>query len=194
MNITSRIWQYEVPMSNRLARIFALLASICLLTLGAYIRIPLPFTPVPVTLQTFFVIFISAALGQKYGLAAIAGYISLGAVGLPVFQGYGSGILHILGPTGGYLTGFAVCAFLTGYIFDKLGKSAGFGKILFTMFLGEITIYLSGVLWLCVILKANLYHALFLGVIPFLPGEAFKLTTASVLYFKTNAKIRSYIF
>ena len=87
---------------------------VALMSLGAYVRIPVFFTPVPITLQTLFVVLSGAMLGKKWGMASQAIYISLGAIGLPVFQGYGYGMGHILGPTGGYLAGFVLASYVVG--------------------------------------------------------------------------------
>jgi biotin transport system substrate-specific component len=79
--------------------------------LSAYVRIPVPGSPVPITLQTFFVLLAGAVLGRKLGAASQIGYVILGAVGLPIFQGAGYGIAYLFGPTGGYLMGFAAAAY-----------------------------------------------------------------------------------
>ncbi|MCX5667066.1 MAG: biotin transporter BioY, partial [Candidatus Omnitrophica bacterium] len=111
-------------------------------TLGAYIRIPVPGTPIPITLQTFFVVLSGAVLGSRLGLFSQAGYILLGAMGLPVFQGYAFGMAHILGPTGGYLIGFMAASFLVGKILEK--ESRNLFKITASFLIGNVILYTLG--------------------------------------------------
>ena len=104
----------EIVLNKTLSRIFCLLMFIILTTLGAFIRIPLPFSPVPITLQTFFVLLSGALLGANLGITAQLSYVCLGLSGLPIFTGTGSGALYLFGPTGGYLAGFVLASFLLG--------------------------------------------------------------------------------
>ena len=189
----AQVYRYEIPISKAWTRVIAVLTVISAMILGAYIRIPLPFTPVPITLQTFFVILGAAVLGRKYAAYAMVGYISLGALGLPVFQGYGSGLLHIFGPTGGYLVGFVVASVVIGMLLDNPRENISFGWVVFSTALGQLVIYAFGVLWISLLLKINLYKAVYLGFIPFIPGALFKLMTASLLYSRVGVKIRNSI-
>ena len=154
---------------------------VVLMVLGAYIRIPLFFTPVPITLQTFFVLLSGAMLGRRWGSLSQAAYLFLGACGLPVFQGYGAGLSHIFGPTGGYLAGFVFASYLVGY-FLRGDKSAGMFKALASMAGGLILIYAFGITWLKFILGIDLSAAFILGLYPFLPGAVVKLIAASSIY------------
>ena len=81
---------------------------------GAYVRIPLPGNPVPITLQTMFVLLAGAVLGKRLGPLSQAGYILLGVLGIPVFQNFSFGMPYIFGPTGGYLAGFVLAAYFLG--------------------------------------------------------------------------------
>jgi len=164
-----------------------------LIALGAYIRIPLPFTPVPVTMQTMFVMLAAAYLGRKYAVASVMAYIGLGAMGLPVFQGYGFGMAHILGVTGGYLLGFIATAYLAGYIFEKFGTK-NLLTVLGIVFFGTMVIYIFGAAWLSILLKTSFKNSLYLGVIPFLPGEAMKMLAASAILLGTGSKVKSELF
>ena len=158
-------------------------ASFIILTaLGAYVRIPIPFTPVPVTLQTFFVILCGAVLGRKLGTFTQVSYVMLGALGMPIFQGYGAGFLHIAGPTGGYLAGFAVAAFLVGTLTEKKCN------VILAMSLGLLAIYACGIAWLMAGYRFGLTKAVSLGVIPFIPGAIAKLLVASWIYSKIKLR------
>jgi biotin transport system substrate-specific component len=90
-----------------------------LIAISAQIAIPLPFTPVPLTLQTLVVLAAGVVLGSSRGALAITLYLLEGCAGLPVFSGAASGITHLLGPTGGYLIGFLPAAWLTGFLAEK---------------------------------------------------------------------------
>ncbi|MFH0840153.1 MAG: biotin transporter BioY [Candidatus Omnitrophota bacterium] len=152
-------------------------------------RIPLFFTPVPLTLQTFFVLLSGAVLGRKWGAASQVLYLSLGAFGLPVFQGYGYGISHIFGPTGGYLFGFICAAYIVGYftesgIFEKKSFS-----IFLAMIAGLVVVYLCGIAWLKLLLGANLKATLVMGLYPFLPGEVVKVIAASYMYLGLRSRL-----
>jgi len=185
--ITSILNGKELVRNRAAAGAILVVSFVMMLTLGAYIRIPVPFTPVPVTMQTFFVILAGAVLGRKLGLFTVFSYITLGAFGIPVFQGYGGGILHILGPTGGYLAGFMLSAYLVGYL-SEIRRSAGFTYILFSMLLGLLVIYVSGLLWLSVSLGVGLKNAVYMGLLPFLPGAIAKLVAASWVYYRIRTR------
>lgn len=163
----------EIMVNNTAAKIMGCSVFVILTAIGAYIRIPLFFTPVPVTLQTFFVLLSGAFLGRKWGALSQAAYVSLGIAGLPVFQGYGYGMGHLLGPTGGYLLGFIAASYITG-LFSK--------NIFAAMLAGLAAIYISGVIWLKVFLGAGLPESLMMGLYPFIPGEIVKVIAASYIY------------
>ena len=174
--------------NKSLTRAVVVAGFIMLTALGAYVRIPIPFTPVPVTLQTFFVILCGAVLGRKLGSFAQVSYVMLGALGMPIFQGYGAGLLHIAGPTGGYLAGFIVAAFLTGMLADRECN------VMLTMSAGLLAIYACGIAWLMAGYGFGFAKAVSLGVVPFIPGAVAKLLVASWIYskikFRTNEIIR----
>ena len=154
---------------------------VILMVLGAYVRIPLFFTPVPITLQTFFVLLAGAMLGRKWGALSQLTYLFLGLSGLPVFQGYGAGAAHIFGPTGGYLIGFVFASYVVGYLLQQR-KDAGIFRILASMAVGLVVIYAFGITWLKLLLGTDLSTAFILGLYPFLPGAVVKLIAASSLY------------
>ncbi|MBL7155873.1 MAG: biotin transporter BioY [Candidatus Omnitrophica bacterium] len=165
-----------------------MMSFIIMTALGAYIRIPLPFTPVPITLQTFFVLLCGAVLGRKLGFIAQLSYVALGTLGAPLFQGYGAGLLYLLGPTGGYLIGFVIASFVVGALIDRSAKSPGLFYVAFSMTIGLLVIYACGVLRLAAICRLTIAEAFSLGVIPFVPGALFKIAAASWIYSKIKTK------
>ena len=158
-------------------------------TLGAYIRIPVPGTPVPITLQTLFVVLSGAVLGARLGLFSQAGYIFLGAAGLPVFQGYTFGMSHILGPTGGYLIGFMAASFLAGKILEK--ESRNLFKITASFAIGNFVLYAMGILWLMLIYRISFVNAILIGVLPFISIELAKIFLAAVIYSKISHRSKA---
>ena len=146
--------------------------------LAAQIIISLPFTPVPVTGQTFGVLLTGALLGSYRGTLTILVYLAEGAVGLPVFAGFGFGNPHLLGPTGGYLIGFAGGAYLTGFLAEH-GWDRKFFSTVFAMLLGSGVIFLIGVPWLGFFVGYE--NILMVGLFPFIPGDIIKAVFAALL-------------
>ena len=145
----------------------------------AQVEIPLPFTPVPITGQTFGVLLVGAALGSKRGAAALALYLAEGAIGLPFFAGGAHGLSILTGATAGYLVGFVVAAFVIGHLAEHgLERSARTSFIPF--FVGTVIIYAFGVSWLAIVL-GNFSKALALGLIPFLLVDTIKLLAAAIV-------------
>lgn len=162
------------------------LRDVTLIVLGALfvaalaqVKIPLPFTPVPLTGQTFAVLLVGATLGSKRGAASMALYIALGALGLPVFAGGASGIAYLSGATLGYLVGFVLAAYIIGLLAER-GLERSVRTSLIPFMLGTLIIYICGALWLAVIL-GSLGKAIASGVLPFLIGDAIKLIAASIV-------------
>jgi biotin transport system substrate-specific component len=144
----------------------------------AQVKIPLPFTPVPLTGQTFAVLLIGAALGSKRGAASMVLYIALGAFGLPVFAGGATGMAYLSGATAGYLAGFVVASYVIGLLAERgLEKSVRTSIIPFLI--GTVIIYACGVTWLAVVL-GSFSKAFVAGSLPFLIGDTIKLIAASL--------------
>ncbi len=154
--------------------IFSLLTAV-----GAWIEIPLPFTPVPITLQTMFVTLAGAWLGAKRGALSQIVYLSYGICGLPVFAGGASSFAQLLGPSGGYLIGFPVAAFVTGLL---VSRDKGFYWNLGACILGSLPILLIGSLQLNILTGGNLTEAFRLGFIPFLAGDFIKCVVAAAVF------------
>ena len=145
--------------------------------LCARITIPLPFTPVPLTVQNFAVLLVGLLLGSRRGLAALALYLAEGAAGLPVFNPTGvGGIAQITGPTGGYLMAYPFVAFLAGYIFERGAKS--FARAAIASFLGELLLFAGGLTWLYV-LTHSFAKAAYLGLYWFVAAEVLKVMFAA---------------
>jgi biotin transport system substrate-specific component len=165
-------------------------AAVVLLALLAQVRIPLAFTPVPISGQTFGVLLIGPALGGKRAVAAIAAYLALGALGLPLFTDGGAGIAHLLGPTVGYLLGFVVAAGLLGVMAERRADRHLASSAL-SMLLASGSIYVCGVLGLMFASSMGLGAAISLGVVPFLIGDLLKAALAAAVLPSAWALVRS---
>ncbi|MBK9211320.1 MAG: biotin transporter BioY [Anaerolineales bacterium] len=144
----------------------------------AQVEIPLPFTPVPITGQTFGVLLVGAALGSKRGAASLTLYLAEGALGLPFFAGGAHGLSVLTGATAGYLLGFIGAAYVIGRLAEKgLERSVRTSFIPFLV--GTVLIYACGVTWLAVML-GSWSKAVTFGLIPFLIGDIIKLLAASL--------------
>jgi biotin transport system substrate-specific component len=148
-----------------------------LMAVGAYIHIPIG--PVPVVFTNLFVLLAGLLLGSRWGLASAGIYLLVGAIGMPVFYGGKGGFAHILGPTGGYLVGFALSAWMTGFISERFRHSLVGGII--GVIIGSLAVYCLGVPWLKVVTNMSWNKALVAGMIPFLIGDAMKAAVAIVL-------------
>ncbi|MEW6187367.1 MAG: biotin transporter BioY [Thermodesulfobacteriota bacterium] len=148
-----------------------------LMAAGAYIYVPIG--PVPVVLTSLFVLLSGLLLGARYGAVAAALYLVLGAMGLPVFSGGRGGLAHFLGPTGGYLFGYVLSAWATGFIAGRLRQSLA-GKVL-AVLIGSLSIYALGLPWLKGVTQMTWNKAWMAGMIPFLPGDILKAAAAILL-------------
>jgi biotin transport system substrate-specific component len=151
------------------------IAGVVLVAVLAQVRIPLPFTPVPITGQTFGVLLVGAALGARRGGASLLLYLALGAAGLPLFAGAGAGPGYLLGPTAGYLVGFVPAAWFVGR-FAERGWGRGLTSSLALFAAGQTIIYACGVGWLAS--RVGLPTALIQGLLPFLPLDLIKVGLA----------------
>jgi len=182
------ILKKEIILDKTLCRIMGVAVFVILTGLGAFVRIPLPFTPIPITLQTFFVLLSGAFLGSGLGAITQSIYVFLGLCGLPIFTGTGVGMLYILGPTGGYLFGFILASLLVGRLI-KYGR----GSLFFTFVIfciADLVLLSSGVIWLKLLFGYPFRKLLFIGLIPFIPGDLFKALTAAVFYLKLKSRIK----
>lgn len=175
-------WPYPgtvlVPPLSRRSTLELLVGASLFIALLAQIRVPLPFTPVPITGQTLAVLLVGAALGSRRGAAAVLLYLAEGLAGLPVFAGGGAGLAHLLGPTGGYLVGFVAAAWVAGRLaeqgWDRRGRTAWL-----VFLLAEVALYLPGLAWLA--LYVGPQRVLALGLYPFVVGDLLKMALAGAL-------------
>jgi len=157
--------------------LIAVVAFAALTFVGANIVIPL--VPVPITMQTLFVLLAGAMIGTRRGALSQALYIGGGSLGLPIFAGGLAGTAIVLGPTGGYLMAFAVTPLIVGTL---LGRSRSLLWQTGVFALGTAVIFAMGVTHLAVFYTHNLGTAIQLGLVPFLPGAVFKLVAAVSIY------------
>lgn len=171
---------------HTLIRISVMSAIMAVLSL---IAIPMPFAPVPLTLQSLGVMLAGLILGPIQSTQAVLLYLALGLAGLPVFAGGRSGIETLLGPSGGYLIGFLPGTWVTGMLsaktktlFQTSSKPGRFCVYMISCLLGGIlTVHLFGVIHLARAAHLPLLDAMVIGTVPFLPGDVFKAIAASVL-------------
>jgi biotin transport system substrate-specific component len=149
------------------------------IALSAQLALPVPFSPVPITMQTLAVLLTGALLGSRLGALAILAYLFEGAAGLPVFANAHGGLVHLFGPTGGYLLGFVPAAGITGYLTERRGKTS-WQITLLIMTVGTLVIFICGLGWLSFFTTGS--ELFFLGLYPYLPGAFFKIIIASLLY------------
>lgn len=145
----------------------------------ARITIPLPFTPVPLTVQDFAVLLVGLTLGSKRGFAALALYLAEGAMGLPVFSPTGpGGIAQIFGPTGGYLMVYPLVAALAGFIFERGART--FARAAISGLLAQILLFAGGLTWLY-FLTHSLAKAAYLGLYWFVAASVIKVMFAAAI-------------
>ncbi len=150
-----------------------------IVALCARITIPLPFTPVPLTVQNFGVLLVGLLLGSRRGFTALALYLAEGAVGLPVFSPIGpGGIAQMLGPTGGFLLAYPLVAWVAGYVMEHGQKT--FSRAAIGGLLGEVVLFTGGLAWLAV-LTHSLAQAFRWGLYWFLFAEVIKIMMAAAI-------------
>ena len=190
--INSNIYLMEITKNISQTRVIKSLLAIILgslaLTISAKIKIP--FYPVPMTMQTFVVLFLGVSLGYKIGLASVGLYLLEGIAGLPVFSNSpekGVGLIYFTGPTMGYLIGFLTASYLA----SKINSKDNFLLVLAKLTIATSTIYLLGLLWLGTLIGWD--KPIFaLGAKPFLLAEIFKIILLALLT-KKILKIKSFI-
>ena len=183
MELTKNISQTKIIKS-----LLAIILGSIALTISAKIKIP--FYPVPMTMQTFVVLFLGVSLGYKIGLASVGLYLLEGIVGLPVFSNSpekGVGLIYFTGPTMGYLIGFLTASYLA----SKINNSDNFILVLTKLIVATTTIYILGLLWLGTLIGWD--KTIFaLGAKPFLLAETFKVILLALIT-KKIIKIRNFI-
>ena len=165
--------------ANRFAYRVALVVGASLfVSICARLSVPLPFTPVPLTLANFAVLVVGLTLGSRAGFAALALYLAEGAMGLPVFSPAGpGGIAQLLGPTGGYLVAYPFVAFLAGFIAERGEKS--FARFAVASIAAEVLLFASGISWFAVVAHAGASQAVRFALNPFVFAEIMKVAAAA---------------
>jgi len=159
-----------------------------LVAASAQVAVPVPFSPVPMTLQPLAVLAVGGLLGASRGMGALLLYIMMGALGLPVFAGGGSGVWHLVGPTGGYLLAFPVAAGVTGALAGAPPRSIL--RVLLATALGMVVIHLGGLAQLA-LLGRDPALAVRIGFVPFLTGDLLKVGLAAALILMAAPRVRA---
>ena len=174
-------------------KVFILISLFAAMTsVGAFIAIPIPFSPVPVVLQIFFIIFMGLVLTPSMSAASVGLYLFLGAVGFPIFAGGTGGIAHFTSPSAGYLVSYLPAAVIGSTITKKYYKmdanfteksaiNKGLWIDLLSIVAMIIVIYIGGILWLKYRLNITWTKSILVGVIPFIPGDIVKCAAAIIL-------------
>ncbi|HUU08786.1 MAG TPA: biotin transporter BioY [Dehalococcoidales bacterium] len=176
-------WRDELSLIKKIALVIGMAA---ITGLAAQVRVPLPWTPVPITGQTLAALLAGVLLGRWYGGLSMAIYAGLGAAGLVWFSGWSGGIGHLAGPTGGYIVGFILAALFLGYVSNKYPKARSLPAMLGLMLFADfVLIYVPGLLqlhlWLNLVRgqTTSLYQVLGMGLFPFVVGDLIKVITAA---------------
>ena len=141
--------------------------------------LPLPVSPVPLSLASLVICFSVMILGWKRGTISVLLYLLMGCIGLPVFSGFSGGLGKLVGPTGGYLIGYLFLALIGGFLIEK-----GDRKILpsfLGLLLGTAVLYGFGTLWLCLQMELSFLQGLAMGVLPYIPGDLLKIILTIIL-------------
>ncbi|MBN1643396.1 MAG: biotin transporter BioY [Dehalococcoidales bacterium] len=185
-------WRCELSLVKKLG---LAVAMACVTGLIAQVRIALPWTPVPITGQTFAALLAGVLLGQWWGGISMAIYAGLGIAGIPWFIGWTGGVAHLAGPTGGYIIGFIFAALFVGHCTDKYVKARKFPRMLgLILFANLVLIYVPGLLQLY--LWSNLingsttgiYQVLTMGFFPFIIGDVIKSVAVAVTAWAVTPK------
>jgi biotin transport system substrate-specific component len=173
------------PAEGLAADVVRIAAANILLVLCAHIAFPLPWTPVPVTGQTFGVLLVAILLGSRRGALTLGLYLLEGLAGLPVFQPLGPlGPARFFGPTAGYLLAYPSAAFVTGWIVERSASGARMhfaslransAKLVAALVSGEAIIFVGGCAWLALVIGVGWTNSFRIGALPFLPGELVKM-------------------
>jgi biotin transport system substrate-specific component len=186
--VSVSILKKELVVNRTACRIIGVVVFVLLNSLGAFVRIPLPFSPVPITLQTFFVLLGAAFLGGRLGITAQVSYILLGIAGLPVFTNAGYGLLYLAGPTGGYLAGFVVASIIIAQGLRDVRHNVF--SVFLVLCLADSAILGCGALWLKILFGYDPFRLLTIGILPFIPGDLLKVFLVSFLYTKANSRLK----
>jgi biotin transport system substrate-specific component len=179
-SLAARLW----PASSSVVLRTILLVVLGIVALWVSAKIKVPFWPVPMTLQTFAVMAIAAAYGSRLGVVTVIAYLAAGMAGLPVFTNTPpamAGPAYLLGPTGGFLVGFVVAAFIVGYAADRHWDRS-VPKLLAAMLVADVAVFCLGLAWLGLAVPAlgHSWQLLEAGLFPFILGDLLKVLIAAL--------------
>ena len=171
--------------------LFAALTAVC-----GFISIPVPGTPIPIVLQNMLVVLTGLMLGPVWGVAATVLFLAAGALGLPVFSGGTGGVARLIGPTGGFLYGYALATLVAGLIAQrpKYGARIPVLRLVLATVLGFVVMYIPGVLHFMRVMDKTFSQTMTLCVVPYIPGDIVKMVVAVLLSSKLRITASSYIF
>ncbi len=171
-----RAWPWVAPQTVT-KRVLLVVGGSLFVALCAQLSLPLPFTPVPLTVGNLAVLLVGLGLGSRRGFAALALYLAEGAAGLPVFSHPGpGGVAQLIGPTGGYLLAYPLAAFVTGWLWERAPRN--FARAALAAIGGELMLFAGGVAWLMVLTR-SLPQAASFGLYPFIFAEVIKIMVAA---------------
>ena len=182
LSLTHRFGSLQEPLAGK---IFLAIGATAFVAACAHISLPLPFTPVPLTLQNFAVILVGMALGPIAGFSAMVLYLAEGALGLPVFTPSGgpAGMAHLLGPNGGFLFSYPLAAATAGWLVRVMQPiTTRFRSALAAATVATLPIFLLGAGWFASYAHHNVSATWSLAVVPFIPGEIVKITAAAGIF------------
>lgn len=181
---TLKSWAvHEVIEDRRVRAVMGVVVFVMATAFGAQVAVVLRWTPVPITMQTLFVILSGVVLGPRLGAVSMVAYVGIGALGAPVFANAGAGIPWLLGPTGGYLLAAPAASFVAGFV---CGRERGTLRMMAGLTLGVATMYVGGVSQLMIVTPQSFAEVLAMGVVPFLVGDASKILLAFFLVRSTR--------
>ncbi|MCX8093165.1 MAG: biotin transporter BioY [Candidatus Goldbacteria bacterium] len=184
MNNLVKTLTKDIIIDQRIENIFKILLFSFLMFVGSLIKVYLPYTPVPITLQTFFLFISIYYLSPKQVGMSQTLYIIAGLIGLPVFAAGITGMLSLIGPTAGYLLGFIVAGVIMSILKEKIKTTVL--NMFYLFILGTIIIYFFGIIHLCIIYKINISAAIKIGALPFIIGDLIKISIASMISLKNR--------
>jgi biotin transport system substrate-specific component len=181
LGLTQRSGSLQGTLSGK---VFLVVAASAFVAICAHLSVPLPFTPVPLTLQNFAVILVGMMLGPVAGFSAMVLYLAEGAMGLPVFTPHSvGGVAHLLGPNAGYLFSYPVAAATAGWVVGAMQRvTSRFRSGLVAATVASAPIFILGAGWLAHLLHLSASTTWTMAVVPFLPGEVVKVIAAAGIF------------
>ena len=171
--------------------LFAAIIAVC-----GFISIPVPGTPIPIVLQNMLVVITGGILGPVLGICSTLLFLALGAIGLPIFSGGSGGIARFMGPTGGFLYGYALATLVTGLILRKprVDKKTPLWLVIIAVICGFVVMYVPGVIHFMLTLDKTFKDTMILCVIPYIPFDLFKIVISIFLLTGLRKQVARVLF